>query len=79
VQGRPLQNQCERPPWQFAAKHGKRRYLDRSFLFAVNGMEMRWLVIVVVEPNGNSEESGNFRHLHSNCIQLLACWREPVA
>jgi hypothetical protein len=46
---------------QSAAEHGKRGDLDQSFPFATNGVEMRWLVIVVVEPKAipkNRETSG---------------------
>jgi hypothetical protein len=72
MQGSPLQTNASARPWQFAAKNGKRGDLDQSFVFAVNGVKMRRLMVVVVKPDGNSEKSRNLRHLHSNCISILS-------
>lgn len=68
MQGGPLQNQCQSPPWQFTTQHGKRFDANQRLVLAVNSMEMPRLVVVIVESNNNSEKSRKFRHLISNCI-----------
>ena len=58
MHGCPLQYQRERPSGELASKDSESFHLDQSLMFAVDGVKVRRLMIVVIEPNDDSEKTG---------------------
>jgi hypothetical protein len=56
VQRRPLEDECQGPPWHGASQQLERVDSHERLEFAVDGVEVRRHVIVVVQRDDDAEE-----------------------
>jgi hypothetical protein len=53
----PFQNERESPSGQLASKNDEGVDFDQGLVFDVYRVDMRWIMVVVVELDGNPEEA----------------------
>ena len=72
---RPLDGEPERPRWKAAVQDLETRNRNLDLELAVDGMEMRWVVIVEVHPDRDPEEARDLRHRATvrtaSCLGLI--------
>jgi len=62
MEHRPFQNEGERTTGQGPSVHAQRLNFNECLVLAIEGMEVRRIVIPRVHPDGNAKKARQFRY-----------------
>jgi len=62
MQGGPFCRHSQGASWETAAENGQRIDVDENLVFAVLGMEVGRVVVIVEDPDDDPVEAADLRH-----------------